>query len=109
MKKDRAAVSLGRKCGLKGGVARAAHLTPEQRSSSARKAVRARWAKAGKLVVAADLPTANGTPSHPARDTSDHALRTLLARLRTATDLAEIHLLSEQIEQVIFHKQLDNG
>jgi hypothetical protein len=41
---------LGRKGGLKGGPARAAKLTPEQRSASARKAVMARWqkAKAGK-------------------------------------------------------------
>jgi hypothetical protein len=36
---------IGRKGGLKGGVARAAKLTPEERSESARKAVRARWNK----------------------------------------------------------------
>jgi hypothetical protein len=45
-KKDPAAVSLGRRGGLKGGPARARKLTPEQRSESARKAVQARWAKA---------------------------------------------------------------
>lgn len=44
--KDPAAVALGRKGGLKGGKARAANMTPEQRSRAARKAVRARWAKA---------------------------------------------------------------
>lgn len=43
--KDPAAVSLGRRGGLKGGPARARKLTPEQRSESARKAVLARWAK----------------------------------------------------------------
>jgi hypothetical protein len=43
--KDPAAVSLGRRGGLKGGPARAKKLTPEQRSESARKAVLARWAK----------------------------------------------------------------
>jgi hypothetical protein len=43
--KDPAAVALGRKGGLKGGPARAAKLTKEQRSESARKAARARWAK----------------------------------------------------------------
>ncbi len=37
---------LGRLGGLKGGYARAAKLTPEERSESARKAVQARWAKA---------------------------------------------------------------
>jgi len=36
---------LGKKGGPKGGRARAAKLTPEQRSESARKAVQARWAK----------------------------------------------------------------
>jgi hypothetical protein len=43
-KKDPAAVALGRKGGLKGGPARAAKLTKEQLSESARKAAQARWA-----------------------------------------------------------------
>jgi hypothetical protein len=42
--KDPAAVALGRKGGLKGGVARAAKMTAKQRSESARKAAKARWA-----------------------------------------------------------------
>jgi hypothetical protein len=41
--KDPAAVALGRRGGLKGGKARAASLTPEQRSEAARKAAKARW------------------------------------------------------------------
>lgn len=41
--KDPAAVELGRKGGKKGGKARAAKLTPEQRSDIARKAAKARW------------------------------------------------------------------
>jgi hypothetical protein len=45
-KKDPAAVALGRKGGLKGGKARAASMTPEERSESARKAVQARWERA---------------------------------------------------------------
>jgi hypothetical protein len=36
---------LGRRGGLKGGPARAAKMTPEERSKAARKAVNARWAK----------------------------------------------------------------
>ena len=36
---------MGRKGGLVGGVARAAALTKEQRSESARRAVQSRWAK----------------------------------------------------------------
>lgn len=43
--KDPAAVALGRRGGLKGGRARAAKLTAEQRSSIARKAAAARWRK----------------------------------------------------------------
>jgi hypothetical protein len=44
-KRDPAAVALGRKGGLKGGKARAAKLTKEQLSESARNAARARWPK----------------------------------------------------------------
>ncbi len=43
--KDPAAVALGRRGGLKGGKARAAKMTDEQRSASARNAARARWEK----------------------------------------------------------------
>ena len=45
----------------------------------------------------------------PSAETSDQALAALLTRLRVATDLSEIRRLSEQIEQVIFHKQLENA
>lgn len=41
--KDPAAVALGRKGGLKGGKARAAKLSAEERSEIARKAAAARW------------------------------------------------------------------
>ena len=41
--KDPAAVELGRRGGLKGGKARAAKMTPEERSEAARKAAEARW------------------------------------------------------------------
>jgi hypothetical protein len=43
--KNPAAVELGRKGGLKGGKARAASMTPEQRSEAAKRAARARWDK----------------------------------------------------------------
>jgi hypothetical protein len=42
-KKDAAAVALGRKGGLKGGKARAAKLSPEQRQEVARRAAKQRW------------------------------------------------------------------
>lgn len=41
--KDPAAVALGRKGGLKGGKARAASMTPAQRTAAAKKAAAARW------------------------------------------------------------------
>ncbi len=41
--KDPAAVTLGRRGGLKGGLARARAMTLEQRSEAARTAARARW------------------------------------------------------------------
>lgn len=44
--KDPAAVALGRRGGLKGGRARAAAMTPEQRSTAAKKAAAARWTRA---------------------------------------------------------------
>jgi len=44
-KKNPAAVALGRRGGLKGGPARAASMTAEERSESARNAVKARWAR----------------------------------------------------------------
>lgn len=45
--KDPAAVALGRRGGLKGGKARAAKLTAEQRSEIAKKAAESRWGKRG--------------------------------------------------------------
>ena len=42
-KKNPHAVALGRKGGKKGGPARAAKMTKEERSASARKAAKARW------------------------------------------------------------------
>ncbi|HEX9691088.1 MAG TPA: hypothetical protein VGA22_03230 [Gemmatimonadales bacterium] len=42
-RKNPHAVALGRKGGLKGGPARAAKLSKKQRSTSARKAAKARW------------------------------------------------------------------
>lgn len=41
--KNLAAVTLGRRGGIKGGAARAASLTSEQRQNIARKAAEARW------------------------------------------------------------------
>jgi hypothetical protein len=49
-KKNPAAVALGRLGGLRGGNARAAKLTAEQRSDIARKAVIARWERGRKKV-----------------------------------------------------------
>lgn len=98
-KKDPAAVALGRKGGQKGGPARAAKLTPKQRSESARKAVQARWAKANE---AKRITTST-------MDTSDNAVLILLKRIKKTTDPNEIRRLSDQLERVIFHKQYSNA
>jgi hypothetical protein len=45
--KNEAAVALGKLGGKKGGAARAAALTPEQRANIARLAASARWKKGG--------------------------------------------------------------
>jgi hypothetical protein len=47
-KKNPHAVALGKMGGSKGGKRRAANLTPEERSASAKKAALARWAKQNK-------------------------------------------------------------
>lgn len=111
MKKNSAAVALGRKGGLKGGVARAARLTPAQRSASASKAVRARWAKAGKAVAPQREVDGQGSVVDVAGipGASDHSLAVLLRRLRTTTDIAEIRTLSKKIERVVFHKQFESA
>jgi hypothetical protein len=100
-KKDPAAVALGRKGGKKGGPARAAKLTPAQRSESARRAVQVRWAKAKNGGDTGATATA--------ADTSDHAALTLLAQIKAANDPVEIRRLSDRLEHVIFHKQFENA
>ena len=125
--KNAAAVALGRKGGLKGGPARAAMLTPEQRSQSAKKAVTARWAKAkakakaGIATITAtkkDFRSTNRKPMDQKRvkkttpaniDASDKALVNLLNRLRATVEPTEIRELSDQIERVVFHKQFMNA
>jgi len=48
--KNPAAVALGRLGGIKGGKARAARLTGKRRAEIARKAAKARWSKAKRLL-----------------------------------------------------------
>jgi hypothetical protein len=48
-KKNPAAVALGKLGGTKGGNARAAKLSPEERKEIAQKAAKARWARVEKL------------------------------------------------------------
>lgn len=44
-KKNPAAVALGKLGGMKGGIARAAELSPERRKEIAQRAAKARWAR----------------------------------------------------------------
>lgn len=48
--KNPAAVALGRRGGLKGGIARAAKLTADERKAIAQRAAKTRWAKGKKKV-----------------------------------------------------------
>src|ERR1700732_1717686 len=95
-KKDPAAVALGRRGGKKGGPARAAKMTPEQRSESARKAVRGRGTQAKngsekQILKNKDTGIKTFQPSlTPVPDTSKKALHLCLKRLKVAKDKAEI-------------------
>ena len=108
-KKNPAAVALGRAGGRRGGPARAANLTPAQRSESARKAVQARWAKAEKgtdyMLKGVDEATSTTAPIN----TSDHTMLDILKRIKATNDQAEIRRLSEQLERVIFHRQYEQS
>jgi hypothetical protein len=98
--KNRAAVVLGRQGGKKGGPARAAKLTPEQRSESARNAVQARWAKAkGRRF----------TPATPAIGASKTALHLCLKRIKAATNQNELRRLTEELQKIVFHTQYRNA
>jgi hypothetical protein len=103
--KDSTAVALGRKGGKKGGPARAAKLTPKQRSESARKAVQARWAKANEGREHAVVKQAKTKTAPTAIDTSDNAVLALLKQIKETNDQNEIRQLSNQLERTIFHKQ----
>ena len=98
-KKDPAAVALGRKGGKKGGPARAAKLTPEQRSESARKAVQARWSKAKSVSGSATSVL----------DTSKKALHLCLKRIKDAKNENELRRLTEELQRIVFHKQYRNA
>jgi hypothetical protein len=112
-RKNAAAVELGRKGGKKGGPARAAKLTSQQRSESARKAGLARWAKVKRLngeTMNAMKNTASRKKALPQKaGASDQALVAALNRLKETVDPAEIRQLSEQIERIVFHKQFTNA
>jgi len=100
-------------------------MTPEQRSESARKAVRARWIKAKKgsdhkIVKRKDtsIKTFNrfrqkeisetASPS-PVLDTSKKALHLCLKRLKIAKDQTEIEHLTEELQRIVFRKQYQNA
>jgi hypothetical protein len=112
-RKDPAAVALGRKGGVKGGLARAAKLTPEQRSESARKAVRARWMKA-KTASGDMVPVGNRLRKEEMSDavpvaTSKKALHACLKRIKEAKNENDLRRLTEDLQRIVFHKQYRNA
>jgi hypothetical protein len=123
-RKNPAAVALSALGAAKGGHARAAKLTPEQRSASARKAVQARWAKIKngsdyivpknkKMGVQEFSESRKGTrksaPAAPVFDTSKKALHLCLKRLKSAQDQSEIERLTEELQRIVFDKQYQNA
>jgi hypothetical protein len=112
--KNPAAVALSRLGAKKGGHARAAKLTPAQRSESARKAVQARWAKSKSkegsdyTVIRRATMNIKAIPTTVA-DTSDPALLSLLKQIKATDDPTELRRLSDQLERVIFHKQFESA
>jgi hypothetical protein len=101
--KNPAAVALGRKGGKKGGPARAAKLTPVQRSDSARKAVQARWAKNK------GSSSHNAAPTTAAVDTSKKALHLCLKRIKQAKTEIELRRLTEDLQRIVFHRHYRNA
>jgi hypothetical protein len=123
-KKNPAAVALGRKGGKKGGPARAAKLTPEQRSESARNAVQARWAKAkgGSVRVPAKKPNVRiekfdgirkhideVEPAPTAANTSKRALHLCLKRIKEAESEDELRRLTAELQRIVFRRQYQNA
>ena len=114
--KNPAAVALGRQGGQKGGPARAAKLTAEQRSESARKAVQARWAKAAvgsEAVGTRDrriaVQSTGAKPAIVVRSASDRAVLSLLEQIRVASNPEDLRTLSDQLERLIFQNQFKNA
>ena len=123
-RKNPDAVALGRLGGMKGGPARAAKLTPEERSEGARKAVQARWAKQGMTAsvhIFKRSDTGTKTPGKPRNeinkaapattvvDTSKKALHLCLKRIKDAKSENEIRRLTEELQRIVFHRQYQNA
>jgi hypothetical protein len=124
-KKDPAAVALGRRGGKKGGPARAAKLTPEQRSASARKAVQARWARAKqgsghivnnrtdmdarKLTGFRTEEAIEAVPATTVLDSSKKALHLCLEQIKEAKSESELRRLTEELQKIVFHRQYQNA
>ena len=106
--KDPAAVALG-KGGKKGGLARAAKLTAEQRGEIARNAVQARWDRANSkrehpITAESGDQAADARPVNVVAD-SDRAVLDLLQRIKISDDPAEVRKLIDELERAIFHRQ----
>jgi hypothetical protein len=101
-KQNPAAVTLGRRGGNIGGPARAAKLTPEQRSESARKAVQARWAE-GREGSDSKVLKRKKTDIKPF-DTSREALHLCLDRIKMAKNKDELYRLTQELQKIVFYR-----
>jgi DNA modification methylase len=94
-RKNPAAVFLGRKGGLKGGPARAARLSPEERHISARVAALARWDRSQFNFLRDDgNPVKNEMNSHPAERISTSSASEMIDKERDIRPSAVGHIFA---------------
>lgn len=75
--KNQAAAEMGRRGGKKGGAARAAKMTPEERAASARQAAKSRWAKPPTAMTSATEPAVEGEVMPPSPFAKHRGVMTL--------------------------------
>jgi hypothetical protein len=106
--------SVSASVGHKRSRCRRAKLTPEDRSQSIQKATAMNGGEVQEASLRNEssvqkISNSKKTEKSAVVDTSNKALASLLDLLRTPTKHDEIRQVSDQIEQVMFHKQFANA
>ena len=90
-----AARTLGKLGATKGGRARANVLTPDERQDIARRAVRARWAKAGKILADDEAPAPPAAAERDISAESDLPYSLLPGTLQIGDVAFDCHVLND--------------